>query len=836
MEILARGVEGDRIAAERDLERDRPLDAREHARAILAHIPDSPLGLALWADAAESAWLDDEAVAALEQLALAVPWRADVWLRLGRAGLRVGYPHAREALERAAAAPDERAAARKALLDLCDLDLAAGDPARALRWLERIPSSLSSGRDEPAILRRAECALYLGRADEAYALVEGMSDTLGEPREERDPGRRCLLFARLAWTRADGVLARAQALEFALRAFILEEPGSKELLATMIASTSDAKTLADMRAIVAGAGQFEEPGFSAAFAFAEGRRADARDALLRAVRAGDALAAPALARLAVETRDLQSLESLATHAPRAMTPGLGRVLEAARAIAKDAPEEALRALEEGAGDGDVEPWADALRRDAYTKLLGSERTEWPKVLELLLTEARELGQAKELLRVEGLGAELERPIVMAIVGEFNAGKSTFINAFLGVDVAPTGILPTTATLHRVAWAADRFARVILRGAPDRVVSHEALKPTLSELQKADAPIERVQIYAPIERLRWVEILDTPGFNAPDPEHARAAMRAFDEVHAVVWLLDATGPLKATEAEILKKVAAMGLPIVVLLNKLDRLGEPDLAKVLEHTREGLAEIGIVGTEPIAFSAKLALAGRLGDAAALERSRWSAVEDTLSRVVVDRADTLREGALRRRASRIARDLADAAGQRASELAREVEARSARATKLRAAAGPLFDRPEEVVAELSQAIESALRALSADLRPLAQITEGARDETTLVSYAAPRAVARLASPIAEALSAKLGLGPTTFGATFVAIALEGCVAGAASAADLGERMTTRMLRASVRAFAAALLREASELEASTEAPKTERRLRALADALAPEVLSRA
>src|SRR5690606_9122193 len=88
VEILARGAENDRRAAEAAMARVRPLEAREHAREMLAKVPGSPVALALWADAAERAWLDPEVVTALGALAQRVPWRADVWLRLGRAALR----------------------------------------------------------------------------------------------------------------------------------------------------------------------------------------------------------------------------------------------------------------------------------------------------------------------------------------------------------------------------------------------------------------------------------------------------------------------------------------------------------------------------------------------------------------------------------------------------------------------------------------------------------------------------------------------------------------------------------------------------------------------------
>ncbi|KYG04441.1 hypothetical protein BE21_46735, partial [Sorangium cellulosum] len=99
VEILALGLENERSAAEAALAKGMPLEAREHARTILSVLPDSAVGLALWADAAEDAWLDQEVVTALADLAKRVPWRADVWLRLGRAGQRVGWDGARDALE-----------------------------------------------------------------------------------------------------------------------------------------------------------------------------------------------------------------------------------------------------------------------------------------------------------------------------------------------------------------------------------------------------------------------------------------------------------------------------------------------------------------------------------------------------------------------------------------------------------------------------------------------------------------------------------------------------------------------------------------------------------------
>ncbi|MBL8743441.1 MAG: dynamin family protein, partial [Myxococcales bacterium] len=758
VEILAAGVENERRSAEQMLEKGRALDAREHARAIIQRIPGSPLGLALWADAAEAAWLDDEALEALSELSAIVPWRADVWLRLGRVALRLAPSEperasslvalARNAFERSAAAPDERASARLALLELCDLDLAGGDPTRALLWLERVPASLT-GKDEATLVRRAECALALGRVAEAVELTQSIKDTVGEGgTSERDieriPGRRSLLLARVAWLGksggSDAPLAQAEAVSHALRAYILEAPGSKELLAGIASHSRDVKVVSEIRAIVAGAGAFDDPTFMAAFALAEGRRDDARAALLKALDQSDVLAAQALLRLAVETRDDAVLAAIDTKLPAALSPSHRALVEALREQRAGDTSAALAAIGRVRDNPELEAWAEALSTSVFAELTAGARAVWPQVLGELSEAARELADTQTLIRIEGLGLELERPVVVAIVGEFNAGKSTFINAFLGVDAAPTGILPTTATLHRVAWAADSFARVILRGTQDRVVPHEKLKSTLSQLQTEGAEIDRVQIYAPIERLRWVEILDTPGFNAPDPTHAKAAMSAFDEAHAVVWLLDATGPLKATEAAILKEVQARGLPIVVLLNKLDRLGEADLVRVVDHTKEGLGELGLrVAAGPLAFSAKLALAGRLGDAAALERSRWFEVESVLSATLVDRADELREAALRRRARAMAAGLLARTEEREAEAKKREAERVDVLSKLRAAAASLPSRRVELAGILAGAVDPGLKALAADLKPLGTIGEAAAGDFAVPIYASSRVVER-------------------------------------------------------------------------------------------------
>lgn len=827
VEILARGAEQDRRAAEEALARGRPLEAREHARSLLEIVPGSPEGLALWADAAEDAWLDHETVQALSELSRAVPWRADVWLRLARAGARIEWPQTREALERAAGAPEERDFARDALFDLCDQDLAAGDAARAQRWLDRVPTRLSaadggaSAGTEPAVLlRTAECALARGDVEAATRAAEPLAAS------EATNGRVALVRARLA-AHEDGPDAPL-AFELGVRAMLLDAPGAADFVASLVAGCRDVIRVAHVRDVVAGLEWDEQPTWAASFAFAEGRRQDARQALVKGLSAGDPKAATALVRLATETRDVDALGLVADRAADALPPELDAVRIAAHEEAEGRGRSALDALD--AATGEAAEWAAELRVDIVRRWLDEEPTRWPELLEELRQSARTLDELTAMTEIEALAVERQRPLRVAVVGEFNAGKSTFLNALLGVDVAPMGVVPTTASLHWVAWAPDPFARVLVRGAPDRIVLHDGLKRALRELAADEQHVERVHIYAPIERLRRVEILDTPGFNAPDPEHVRAARRAFDEAHVVVWLIDAVQPLKETERRVLAEVRELGLPIQVLLNKIDRVAEHDVEQVVGHAMEGLDQAGLKSyAPPVAFSAKRSLAGRLGDPDELAASGWNRVEELLSRRIVDESDTLREQALRRRARRISGALAEVAASRAEEERARDEERRRRVDGLRTAAARAIGESAALAVELDRALEAGRRALAADLRPVRELPQEQVDaDPGIRTYALERTMAHLGDALTEQLGRALEVEVPSRARTAVRAAVGGACAASRGPADFTERPMVAVAEVAVRAFAEALEAEAASSHLEATSSPVVLRLRAVTRAL--------
>jgi hypothetical protein len=257
----------------------------------------------------------------------------------------------------------------------------------------------------------------------------------------------------------------------------------------------------------------------------------------------------------------------------------------------------------------------------------------------------------------------------------------------------------------------------------------------------------------------------------------------------------------------------------------------------------------------MSARLALKGRLeGDAAAaavspsaaagvdatpsaeptpppnetLAASRWLDVEAAIGRVVVDDADTLRERAMRRRATRLASSLADAARAADGQSHEEAKARAHRVETLRAAAQRIIADEDALVASAMDAVSDARRSLASDLRPITQIAEASRDEDGVRAYVAARASARLGVAVVDAVAKAVAVAAPQLAAVLVTSAIEAAALALPSGAPWGPTEERAAMRGAVRAAGKAYALAALEEPPVAASARWVLRLGALASAL--------
>jgi len=199
--------------------------------------------------------------------------------------------------------------------------------------------------------------------------------------------------------------------------------------------------------------------------------------------------------------------------------------------------------------------------------------------------------------VHELKETMTAPLSVAVVGEFNVGKSTLVNALVDEEVVPMGVLPTTAHTCLIRYGPRKTARVVYRKAAveegdegsDRRRVEVNYEEARRRMEQETDRIEHMEFLYPHPQLRSLHFWDTPGFNALEDGHDAIAARAMQKAEAILWVFDAKQTLTRTELERLESIAESRERLVVLLNKADEVDDDQLEELRTYLDEKLAPL-------------------------------------------------------------------------------------------------------------------------------------------------------------------------------------------------------------------------------------------------------
>jgi small GTP-binding protein len=189
-------------------------------------------------------------------------------------------------------------------------------------------------------------------------------------------------------------------------------------------------------------------------------------------------------------------------------------------------------------------------------------------------------------------SDLEELFLLVIVGEFNSGKSAFVNALLGAEISEEGVTPTTARI------------TVLRHADEP-----------AERERRDGILEKGY---PNEFLREVAIVDTPGTNAIIRHHEELSRGFVPRSDLVLFVTSAERPLTESERGYLELIRDWGKKILLVINKADLLGdESKVEQVRSFVADGIRSA--LGLTPQIFFVSALLARKAKAATnAMERT--------------------------------------------------------------------------------------------------------------------------------------------------------------------------------------------------------------------------
>jgi len=142
---------------------------------------------------------------------------------------------------------------------------------------------------------------------------------------------------------------------------------------------------------------------------------------------------------------------------------------------------------------------------------------------------------------------LDETFLLVVVGEFNAGKSSFLNALLGTDLLGVGVTPTTDRIY-----------VLVNG------------PENGKLEGTDDPFV-VRLTLDSRQLEGLALVDTPGTNAVIRRHQVLTEGFLPRADLLLFLTSADRPFSESERQFLTLAKRWGRNVLMIINKADLLG-------------------------------------------------------------------------------------------------------------------------------------------------------------------------------------------------------------------------------------------------------------------------
>jgi GTP-binding protein EngB required for normal cell division len=224
---------------------------------------------------------------------------------------------------------------------------------------------------------------------------------------------------------------------------------------------------------------------------------------------------------------------------------------------------------------------------------------------------------------------------LVVVGQFKRGKSSLMNAIIGRDLLPTGVLPLTSAITTLCYGPQERALLRFKGwSIEDEIPLERLPVYVTERGNPGNAkgllTARVELPSPFLR-RGLNFIDTPGIGSAQTANTQTTYDFLPNADAVVFVTSVEGPLAEAEVAFLQDIrhAMRVRKLFIVVNKLDLLAEAEQKEVLEYLRAEI-ERQLGGHAPIfPLSARQALAAKLnGQAAEVETSGLAALERDLA----------------------------------------------------------------------------------------------------------------------------------------------------------------------------------------------------------------
>ena len=180
-------------------------------------------------------------------------------------------------------------------------------------------------------------------------------------------------------------------------------------------------------------------------------------------------------------------------------------------------------------------------------------------------------------------------IDVAILGQFKAGKSSFLNSLIGKSILPVGVTPVTTTITRLQYGSRERVLIHHFDGKEQEADLSAVEEFTSEARNPSnrQSVEWVDVELPaLERYAGLRLVDTPGLGSIFRYHMETSSNWLPEVGAAMVAISADRPLAENDLQLIRDLRKHTPKIILLLTKADLLSPEQQKEVIQFFRTAL----------------------------------------------------------------------------------------------------------------------------------------------------------------------------------------------------------------------------------------------------------
>jgi len=186
-------------------------------------------------------------------------------------------------------------------------------------------------------------------------------------------------------------------------------------------------------------------------------------------------------------------------------------------------------------------------------------------------------------------AEQNQYIDIAVLGQFKAGKSSFLNSFVNKAILPVGDIPVTSVISRIRFGLEEKATVTFLDGSSQQIPVDTIAHYVSESGNPEniKNVLLLDIETPIlSNIQAIRLVDTPGIGSVWKRNTETTTQWFPETGGVLFLISAEKPISENELQLLKEIYLYSPEISIVISKIDLFPEEHLQQIERFTADVL----------------------------------------------------------------------------------------------------------------------------------------------------------------------------------------------------------------------------------------------------------